>query len=431
MRYGFGKANTKGRTSMETALSRRGMLAGAAALGAAATTPGARAQTGTPGAPTLRIGVLNDQSSAYRDNGGPGSIACVRLAVAEIAQKLGLNVEVISADHQNKPDVAVGIARQWLDQGVDAIADIQGSAIAFAINNLVRERDKVMLGFNIGTAELTGKACTPNTVHFAYDSHMVARVAGTSLVRNGGDTWFFIRADYTFGKALQDDATTFINAAGGRVVGSVALPFPSTDFASALVQAQSSRAKVIGLANGGDDLVNAVKQAGEFGVTRRGTRLAAMLVFINNVHAMGLPSAQGLIVTETFYWDMNDRSRAFTRRALEAGFPRNLRPNMSQAAAYAGTLHYLKAAAALGAAEAKKSGGAVVARMKQMPMEDDIYGGQASIRADGRAISPAYLFEVKKPEESKGDWDYYKLLQTVPADQAWRPLNEGGCPLVG
>ncbi|MBP0496184.1 ABC transporter substrate-binding protein [Pararoseomonas indoligenes] len=407
---------------MSSSITKRGLLASSLAMGSIR----ASAQ-GT--APTIRLGILNDQSSTYRDNGGPGSVACVRLAVSELAAKLGLNVEIISADHQNKPDVAAGIARQWLDQGVDALCDIQGSAIALAVNNIVRERDKVMLGFNIGSAEVTGKSCTPNIVHFAYDSYMLARVAGTTLVRDGGDTWFFIRADYTFGRALQDDATVFINRAGGRVIGSVALPFPTTDFASALVQAQGSRAKVIGLANAGDDLVNAVKQAGEFGVTRRGTRLAAMLIFINNVHAIGLRAAQGLVLTETFYWDMNDKTRAFTRRVFDAGFSRNLRPNMSQAACYAGTLHYLKAVASLGAAEAKRSGAAVVARMKQMPMEDDIYG-QAAIREDGRAVSPAYLFEVKKPEESKGDWDYYKLLQTVPAEQAWRPLSEGGCSLV-
>jgi len=402
-------------------LDRRALLASTAALGAGR----ARAQA----APTIRLGVLNDGSSTYRDNGGPGSVACVRLAVSELASRLGLNVEVVSADHQNRPDVAVGIARQWIDGGVDAICDIQGSAIALAINNLVRERDKAVLAFNVGVAELTGRACTPNTVHFAYDSNMLARVAGTTLVQRGGDTWFFIRADYSFGRALQEDATVFIERAGGRVVGSVALPFPSTDFASALVQAQASRAKVIGLANGGDDLVNAVKQAAEFGIARRGTRLAAMLVFINNVHALGLGAAQGLVVTETFYWDMNDRTRAFVRRAQEAGFDRRLRPNMAHAACYAGTLHYLKAVAALGAAEAKRSGAAVVARMKAMPMEDDIYG-RATIREDGRAITPAYLFEVKRPEESRGEWDYYKLLQEVPAEQAWRPASEGGCALV-
>lgn len=407
---------------MTLQVTKRGLLGTGLALGAS--------RGFAQGAPTIRIGILNDQSSAYRDNGGLGTVACARLAVSEMAGPLGLNVEIVAADHQNKPDVAMSIARQWLDQGVDAICDLQNSAIALAINNLMRERDKVMLAFNVGTAELTGGACSPNVIHWAYDSNMLPRVAGTALVRDGGDTWFFIRADYSFGRALQDDATTFINRAGGRVVGSVALPFPSTDFASALLQAQSSRAKVIGLANGGDDLVNAVKQAGEFGITRRGQRLAAMLIFINNVSAMGLAAAQGLVLSETFYWDMNDKTRGFTQRAFGAGFDRSKRPNMSQAAAYAGTQHYLKAVAALGAAEAKRSGSAVVARMKQMPVESDVYDGPGAVRADGRAVTPAYLFEVKRPEESRGDWDFYKLLATVPIDQAWRPLTETGCSLV-
>lgn len=405
-----------------TKVTKRGLMASGLALGAVR----ARAQ----GAPTIRIGILNDQSSTYRDNGGLGSVACARLAVQEMAGPLGLNVEIVSADHQNKPDVAVSIARQWLDQGVDAICDLQNSAIALAINNLMRERDKVILAFNVATAELTGGACSPNIVHWAYDSNMLARVSTTALVQQGGDSWFFIRADYSFGRALQDDATNFINRAGGRVLGSVAMPFPSTDFASALLQAQSSRAKVIGLANGGDDLVNSVKQAGEFGITRRGQRLAAMLTFINNVAAMGLNGAQGLVLTETFYWDLNDKTRAFTQRAFGAGFDRNKRPNMAQAAGYAGTQHYLRAVASVGAAEAKRSGSAVVARMKQMPVECDIYEGPCSVRAEGRAITPAYLFEVKKPEESRGEWDYYKLLATVPPEQAWRTAAESGCSLV-
>ena len=346
-----------------------------------------------------------------------------------LAGPLGLRVEVAPADHQNRPDVGVNIARQWFDQGVDAICDLQGSAIALAINNLVRERDKVMLAFNVGVSDLTGRACTPNTVHWAYDTQMLARVTASQLVRQGGDSWFFIRADYAFGRALQDDATPFIERSGGRVVGSIAMPFPSTDFASALLRAQASGAKVIGLANAGDDLVNCVKQAGEFGITRRGQRLAAMLVFINNVHALGLPSAQGLVLTESFYWDRNDATRAFTRRAIEAGFDRNMRPNMSQAANYAGTQHYLRAVARLGAAEAKRSGAAAVEAMKQMPVQSEIYV-RVSIRADGRVVSPAYLFEVKRPEESRGPWDYYKLLATVSEENAWRPMAEGGCEMV-
>jgi branched-chain amino acid transport system substrate-binding protein len=397
------------------------MLAGTTLLGIA----GAHAT----GAPTVRIGVLNDQSSTYRDNGGMGSVACVKLAVAEMAAPLGLNVEVVSADHQNKPDVAMGIARQWLDEGVDAICDIQNSAIALAISGLVRERDKVMLAFNVATSNLTGPACSSNTIHWAYDTWMLSRVTTSALVKQGADTWFFIRADYAFGRALEDDATAFIKQAGGRVTGSVAMPFPSTDFASALLNAQSSGAKVVGLANGGDDMVNCIKQAGEFGITRRGQRIAALLVFINNVHSIGLNSAQGLVLANSFYWDMNDRTRGFSRRVIASGFNPDMRPNMSQAACYSGTRHYLKAIAQLGADTAKRSGVAVVARMKQVPIEDDIYD-HATIRADGRVVSPAYLFQVKRPEESGGPWDYYKLLATVPSEEAWRPLANGGCKLA-
>ena len=410
-------------------ITKRGLLASAmAATVLPATILPAAVPAAAQAKPTIRIGVLNDQSSSYRDNGGLGSVACARLAANEFGPKLGLAVEVLSADHGNKADIALSIARQWLDSGVDVICDLQNSAIALALNGLMRERDKVVLATNVGTAELTGKACSPNLVHFAYDSAMVARVAGTQIVKEGGDTWYFIRPDYSFGRAIQDDATIAIERAGGRVVGSIAQPFPTTDFSSALLQAQQSKAKIIGLANGGDELVNVVKQASEFGIVQSGQRLAAMLVFINNVHAMGLPAAQGLRLVSTFYWDRNEPSRAFTRRVLDAGFNRAMRPNMSQAACYAAVAHYLKAAA-LGVEQAKRSGAAVVGRMKQMPIESDIYDS-GSIREDGRAITPAYLFEAKMPAESKADWDYYKLVRTIPADEAWRPLAEGGCPLV-
>ncbi len=403
-------------------LARRAILA---ATGAALC--GARPSLAQP-KPVIRIGVLNDESSTYRDNGGPGSVACVRQAVAEFASHAGLNVEVLVGDHQNKPDIGVSIARQWFDQGVDAIADIQGSGIALAINNLVRERDKVMLAFNVGVS-LTTQNCTPNAIQWAYDTYMLTKVAGTAVVRDGGTSWYFIRANYAFGKALQDDATSFVTAAGGTVVGSTAMPFPSTDFSSALLDAQASHAKVVGLANSGDDFVNCVKQASEFGLVHSGQRLVALLTFINNIHALGLQSAQGLLLTESFYWDMNERTRAFTKRVVAGGFDPNARPNMSQAANYSGTIHYLKAVASLGAAEAKKSGAAVVARMKALPGDDDAFG-TTSIRADGRVMNAAYLFEVKRPEDSHGPWDYYRLVATVPAEQAFRPLEEGGCPLV-
>jgi nucleoside-diphosphate-sugar epimerase/ABC-type branched-subunit amino acid transport system substrate-binding protein len=292
-------------------ITRRAVLAGTSLLGIA----GAKAQE----TPIIRIGVLNDQSSTYRDNGGLGSVACVKLAVTEAAAKLGLKAEVVSADHQNKPDVAMGIARQWLDQGVDAICDIQNSSIALAVSDLVRQRDKVLLAFNVGTSALTGAACSPNTIHWAYDTWMLSRVTTTTLVQQGGDSWFFIRADYAFGRALETDATGFITKAGGHVVGSVAMPFPSTDFGSALLAAQSSGAKVIGLANAGDDLVNCIKQAAEFGITQHGQRLAALLMFINNVHSLGLKSAQGLVLASSFYWDTNERTRAFAQRGRRGG----------------------------------------------------------------------------------------------------------------
>jgi branched-chain amino acid transport system substrate-binding protein len=403
-------------------LTRRNVLGTGAALAAIRPSQG---QTG----PVLRIGVLGDQSGVYRDQGGAGSQACVRQAVAEYASQNGLNVEVLAADHQNKPDVGLAIARQWFDQGVDVLTDIQGSAIALAVNSLVRDRDKVMLACNVGVSDLTGRACTPNTVHWVYDTQMLTRVAASAMLRQGGDSWFVIRADYAFGRTLFDEVSAMVAKGGGRVIGNVATPFPNTDFSSALLQAQASRAKVVALALSGNDLVNAVKQAGEFGLTRRGQKLAALLTFINNIDALGLSAAQGLAVASSFYWDLNDHTRAFSHRILQSGFNPNLRPNMSQAGTYSAVLHYLKAVKAIGASEAKRSGRAVVERMKAIPVEDDVLGN-ATIRADGRVVSPAYLFEVKSQAESQGAWDYYKLLATVSPEDAWRPLNEGGCPLI-
>jgi branched-chain amino acid transport system substrate-binding protein len=403
-------------------VTRRAALAGVAGIAVAG-------RAGAQFAPAIRLGILGDQSGVYRDQGGPGSQACVRQAVAEFAGQHGLNVEVLVADHQNKPDIGLAIARQWFDQGVDVLLDIQGSAIALAVNNLVRERDKVMLACNVGVSDLTGHACTPNTVHWAYDTQMLTRTTATAMLRQGGDTWFTIRADYAFGKTLFDEVSGLVARGGGRMLGNVATPFPNSDFSSALLAAQSSRAKVVALALSGDDLVNAVKQAGEFGLMRRGQKLAALLMFINNVHALGLQAAQRLTLGSSFYWDLNDRTRAFSRRVLSSGFDPALRPNMSQAGTYSATLHYLKAVAAIGQAEAKRSGAAVVARMKAIPVEDDVLG-RATVREDGRVVSPAYLFEVKRPEESHGPWDYYKLLATVPPEDAWRPLAEGGCPLI-
>ncbi len=377
---------------------------------------------------TIRIGVLTDMSGTYRDNTGPTSVACTRQAVADFGSR-GFTVEVIEADHQNKPDVGANLARQWYDQGVDMILDVPTSSVALAVNQVAREKGKVVLFSGPATSDITGAQCTPNTVHWTYDTWMLARSNGGALVRAGGDSWFFITADYAFGHALERDTMGFVRAAGGKVLGNVRTPFPgTTDFSSFLLQAQASRAKVIGLANAGQDTQTCVKQAAEFGLTRRGIKLASLLLFINDVHGLGLQTAQGLTCTETFYWDMNDRTRAFTKKIV-ARTPNNY-PNMIHAGCYSATLHYLKAVAAMGTAAAKASGADTVARMKAMPTEDEAFG-PGSIRADGRRIIPSYLFEVKKPEESTKPWDYLKPVQTTPAEEAFRPLADGKCPLAG
>ncbi len=402
-------------------LTRRAALTGAAAIATAAAGTGrARAQSG----PAIRIGVLNDQSGVYRDVGGPGSVVCVKQAVAEYAGQAGLNVEVLVADHQNKPDTGLSIARQWFDQGVDVVTDIQGSGLALAVTKLVRERDKVMLACNTATSELTGKSCSPNTIHFGYDTYMTSNTTGSAIVKQGGDTWFILFADYAFGKQMSADVTSVVTRSGGKVVGTLAVPFPNNDFSSMLVQAQASGAKVVGLAEAGNDLVNAIKQASEFGIVQRGQKLAALLMFINDVHGLGLRVTQGLQLANVYYWDRDDRSRAFARRVWPA--LGNAPPNMSQASNYAAVLHYLKAVKAVGAAEAKRSGLVPIKWMKANRLDDDVLQG-AAIRADGRVMSQAFLCEVKKPEESKHPWDYYHIRAVVPPEQAWRPLADGGC----
>jgi branched-chain amino acid transport system substrate-binding protein len=410
-------------------LDRRTLLTGAAGAAALGGLPwrSARAQA----ANTIRIGVLNDQSGLYRDIGGPGATQAVRLAVQEsgITQR-GINVEVVQADHQNRPDVGSNVARQWLDRdGVDVIVDVPTSSVALAVNTVVRERNKVFINSGAATSDLTGSACSPNTIHWTYDTYNLAKGTGGAMVAAGGRTWFFITADYAFGHALERDTSAFVQAAGGQVLGGVRTPFPgTTDFSSFLQQAQRSRAQVIGLANAGGDTINSIKQAAEFRITRGGrTKIAGLLVFVTDVHSLGLEVAQGLVLTETFYWDLNDRTRRFTERL--GAMPGNLKPSMTQAGCYSGILHYLKAVGDMGVAAAKASGADAVTRMKAMPTSDDAFG-EGTIRPDGRKIHPAYLFEVKQPSESRGAWDYYKLISTIPANEAWRPLNEGGCALV-
>jgi branched-chain amino acid transport system substrate-binding protein len=398
-------------------------LGGLAASAAAAPLRAGRAQA----KPALKIGCLTDMSGPYKDLAGPGAVAATRQAIAEfgVAAK-GFTVEVLTADHLNKPDVGTTIARQWFDRdGVDVIVEVANSGVALAVAGVAREKNKVYLNSGAATSDLTGKSCNANTIHWVYDTFMLARSTGGAMVKAGGDSWYFITADYAFGHALQRDTGDFVTGAGGKVLGSVAYPFPGTsDFSSYLIQAQASGAKVLGIANAGADTINTIKQAKEFGIKMR---LAGLLMFLTDVHSLGLDVAQGIALTDSFYWDMNDRTRAFADR-FTAKVP-GVRPTMVQAGVYSSTLHYLKTAAAMGVAEAKQDGAATVARMKAMPTDDDCFG-KGSIRADGRCIHPSYLWEVKKPSESKGPWDYYKLLETTPADEAFRPLDKGGCPLV-
>lgn len=400
-------------------LSRRALLGTAAAVPAAAGfSRRARAQT-----PTVKIGVLNDQSGPYRDTGGVTSVACARLAAEEFAGK-GFNVEIISADHQNKPDVGAGIARQWYDRdGVDMIIDVPTSSVALAVAGVAKEKNKLHVNVGAATVDLSGKSCAPSVIHYTYDTWMLAKSTGGATVKSGGDSWYFITADYAFGQQLQKDTSNLVLASGGKVMGSSAYPFPgTTDFSSFLLQAQSSGAKILGLANAGADTVNSIKQAKEFGIKMK---IASMLMFLTDVNALGLDVAQGLTLTETFYWDLNDGTRAFTERVKKVS-PNNY-PNMIHAGNYSGTLHFLKAVADLGAAKIKSLDGTAIAeRMKAMPTDDQAFG-KHSIRADGRGLFPSYLFEVKKPSESKGKWDYYKQIATTPGPEAFRPMAEGGC----
>ncbi|MGY8631421.1 ABC transporter substrate-binding protein [Bradyrhizobium sp. 14AA] len=377
---------------------------------------------------SVKIGVLNDMSSLYADIGGPNSVAAVKMAVEDSGLKAkGWTIEVVSGDHQNKPDIGVNIARQWIDNDkVDVISDTPSSGVALAVNNLVKEKNSVLLNSGAATADLTGKACTPNTVSYTYDTYMLANGTGKALTKAGGDSWFFLTADYAFGHALERDTSAVVTANGGKVLGGVKHPLNTADFSSFLLQAQSSKAKIVGLANAGGDTTNAIKQASEFGIVQGGQKLAALLLFINDVHSLGLKTAQGLTFTESFYWDLNDQTREWSKRFQKVS-PKGSMPSMTVAGLYAGVLHYLKAMDALGSNP--HDGAKVVAKMKELPTDDPLFG-KGPLRADGRRLIPAYLFEVKKPEESKGPWDYYKLVATIAPEDAAKPLEASDCPLV-
>jgi branched-chain amino acid transport system substrate-binding protein len=376
----------------------------------------------------VKIGVLTDLSSLYADLGGPGSILAAQMAVEDSGlTSKGWTIDVISGDHQNKPDIGVGIARKWFDEDkVDVIADVPNSGVALAVAAVVKEKNGVYLNSGAASSDLTGRACTPNTVHWTYDTYTLANGTGKAVVKAGGDTWFFITADYAFGHALQRDTSAVVEANGGKILGSVNVPLNTPDFSSFVLQAQASGAKIIGLANAGGDTTNSIKQAHEYGIAGGGQKLAALLLFISDVNALGLVIAQGLQFTETFYWDMNDGTRAFSKRFVER-MKNHAEPTMVQAGVYASLIHYFNALEALGGNP--HDGAKVVAKMKEMPTDDPLFG-KGMIRIDGRTIHPAYLFQVKSPAESKYPWDYYKLIATIPAQEAFRPLAESPCPLV-
>jgi branched-chain amino acid transport system substrate-binding protein len=394
-------------------------LLAATALGALMAAPALAQQI------SVKAGVLNDRSGIYADLSGEGSVIAARLAVEDFkAADKGIKVEIVSADHQNKPDVGSTITRQWYDQdGVDLILDVPTSSVALAVSQITKDKNKILINSGAGTSDLTGKACSPNTVHWTYDTYALAQGTGGAMVKAGGDSWFFLTADYAFGHALERDTAAVVTKAGGKVLGAVRTPFPGTDFSSFLLQAQASKAKVIGLANAGGDLTNSVKQASEFGITQGGQKLAGLLTFASDVHALGLQAAQGLVLTESFYWDRDDGTRAFSERFAKLNGGK--KPTMVQAGVYSGLLHYLKA---VEAAKSKDSA-VVMAKMKEMPTDDPLFG-KGTIRVNGRKMHSMYLYEVKKPSESKGPWDYYKQIAVLSGEEAFQPLAETGCSLV-
>lgn len=406
-------------------LSRRSLMGSAGLASSAALLSSRRARAQRP---VLRIGVMNGMSGTYRDVSGPTSIVTSRFAAQEFGDH-GFDVEVIGADHQDKPDIAAALAKQWFDRdGVDVVLDGGASSCALVLADIVRAKNKVFLSTSTGTSDLTGRACTPNTIHWVMDTYMMSKSTAGAMTKQGGNSWFFITANYAFGLALQRDASKFVTDSGGKVLGANQYPFPeTTDFSAILVQAQSSGAKVIGLANAGTDTVNCVKQAHEFGIGQSGVKLAALLCYSTDIHAIGLEIAQGLLMSGTYDWNLNDRTRAWMTRIKPKV---TLWPNMAQAGGYSSTLHYLKAAVDLGAAAAKADGAATVARMKAMPTDDDCFGAGGRIREDGRKIHPCYLFRVKKPAESRHEWDLLEQVAVTPAEDAFRPLSEHACPLL-
>jgi branched-chain amino acid transport system substrate-binding protein len=397
-----------------------------ACAAAALFTVTAQAQTAQAQTTNVKIGVLTDMSSLYADDNGAGSVAAVKMAVEDFNPAAhNMKVDIVSADHQNKPDIGSNIARQWFDvDGVDVIVDVPNSGVALAVSEVAREKNKVLLVSGAAISDLTGPKCSPNTVHWTYDTWMLAHSTAGALAKSGGDTWYFLTADYAFGHALERDATAVVLSSGGKVLGSVSHPLNNQDFSSFLLQAQASKAKIIGLANAGGDTINAIKQGSEFGITAGGQHFAALLFYIGDVEALGLKVAQGLVLTETFYWDLNDSTRAWSKR-WQAERPGKY-PNMNQAGDYAATLHYLKAVAAL---KSTADGKSEVAKMKELPTDDPVFG-KGIVRADGRKIHPAYLFEVKSPAESKYPGDDYRLRATIPADEAFRPMKDDNCPLL-
>jgi branched-chain amino acid transport system substrate-binding protein len=411
---------------MESTIGRRAILSGGLAVGAAATLPRRARAADKP----IRIGVLTDMIGVYAANTGRGSVLGAQMAVEDFMQSHpGIKAEVVQADLQLKPDVALAIAADWYDnKGVDVVTDVPLSSAAFAIGDLAKQKDKVAIFTGGASADITGPHCGPNHLHWVYDTWSMPHGVVDAAVKEGADTWFFITADYAFGHSLQKDAASFVTGAGGKVLGQALAPFPgTTDFSSFLVQAQTSGAKVVGLANGGADTVNCIKQAAEFGIMKGGQKVAGLIFLIHDVHGVGLSSAQGVLLTEPFYWNLNEGTRDFSKRYAERF--NGVVPGSVHAGQYSAVMHYLKTAAAIGPDNAMASGRTAIEHMKATPTSDPLFG-DGKVRADGRVIHNMYLFEVKSPAESKEPWDYYTLRRTIPADQAFRPLDQGGCPLV-